>query len=181
MLWSLPLATVYLYVATVLTTAGYFDYYGVPSYLVEASIQANITYFFSLFNLATVVFGSMHWWAWAILIVLVGFVYFFYHSARWRRWLVTALVAIVMGWALSHSFNFGGTLARYNTTYLVPFAECSVFSTSTQYVGIGVYEGKEIFVPTDPATHKQIGGFMLVDLSETSCLFQHKNLWQIEK
>lgn len=181
MLWSLPLVTVYLYVATVLTTVGYFDYYGLPSYLVEASIQANITYFFTLFNLATAVFGSMRWWTLIIILVLGVLIFLFYHSARWSRWLVTLAVALVLGWALYHSSDFGELLARHNTVYLVPSADCSAFGTSTQSVGIGIYQGKEVFVTADLVTHKQLGGFTLKDLSETSCVFERKNLWQIEK
>lgn len=180
-LWSIPLITVYLYIATVLTTAGYFGYFGVPSYLVEASIQANITYFFSLFSLAIAIFDLMRWWMLLIVIILAGLIYYFYHSARWRRRLVTIAVVVVLGWTLYHSSDFGEMLAKNNTIYLVPAVGCTSFGTSTQYIGIGAYEGREIFVSADPITHKQLGGFFLRDLSDTSCAFENKNLWQIGK
>lgn len=180
-LWSIPLITVYLYIATVLTTVGYFDYFGVPSYFVEASIQSNVIYFFSLLNLTSAIFSAMRWWTLLIVIVVAIFIFLFYHSARWRRWLVTAVGTLILCWALFHSFSFGKTLARYNTTYLVPATGCASFGTSTQYIGMGAFEGKEIFIPVDPATRKLQGGFMLKDLSEASCVFEHRNFGQILK
>ncbi len=178
-LWSLPLITVYLYVATVLTTMGYFEYYGVPSYFVGASIEANITYFFSLFNITIALISAVGWWVCAGLIV-GAFVALYFIPRKLHGWIYAVGVGLFL-WMLLHSNVFGGWIAKYNSAFLVPSANCSAFATSTLYLGIGTSEGKEIFIPVDLTTHKQLGGFMLKDLSETPCVFEDRSLWEIKK
>ena len=58
----LPVLTIFVYSASVLTQYGYISYFGLPSYLIEASVKSNIIYSFTILRIA--------WIIWPITLLL---------------------------------------------------------------------------------------------------------------
>src|SRR3989344_3587248 len=110
-LWSLPVISVYLYAATILTQYGFNSYFNIPSSFIEASIKENIVYFFQLFQVASAVAGVMRWWMWAIVIIAALIITFFYNFHSFFRGIISLAGTIILGLLLWGSYNFGSMLA----------------------------------------------------------------------
>jgi len=177
-LWSIPLITVYLYTATVLTQYGYNSYFNLPANFVEASIQKNITYFFDLLSLAQHVAGSMRWWVWLVVIaatLLILFAYFSYQGFKLLQFGATVLL-FAMLWG---SYNYGWQVASNTTEFYVPASTCKTIGPDEKYIVPAFYEGNAIFVPYDKDTHKMYGNFIMKEVSGLNCGLEKESAGKI--
>jgi len=178
-LWSIPLITVYLYTATVLSQYGYNSYFNLPANFVEASIQKNITHFFDLLGFAQSVAGSMRWWAWIVAIVTTVVIVLAYFSSYTYKVLVQIAATIFLLFVLSGTYGYGWRTAMETTQFFVPSSNCQSIGPDEKYVVPSFFEGKAIFVPYDKDTHKMYGNFIVKDVAELGCALEKSDAGEI--
>jgi hypothetical protein len=171
-LWSLPVISVYLYAATILTQYGFNSYFNIPPNFMEASIKENIVYFFQLFQLASAVAGLMKLWMWAVVILAVLIITFFYSFSGYKKF-IALCGTLLLGYLLYGSYNFGMLLAKNTAEFYVPVQNCASLEKDVTYIIPNFYQGKAILVPIDNA-RKMNGSILIKDLSELGCATERK-------
>lgn len=178
-LWSLPVISVYLYGITILTQYGFNSYFNIPSSFIESSIKENIIYFFQLFQLASSVAGLMKWWMWAVVILAILLITFFYNFSGYRKF-IAFCATLLLGYLLYGSYNFGILLAKNVSTFYVPAQNCTFLDKNTSYIIPNFYQGKAILVSID-SNKKLTGNVLVKDLSEPGCGTELKYIGLISK
>lgn len=178
--WSLPVITAYLYGITILTQYGYNSYFNIPTSFIESSITSNFVYFFQLFQLATAIGGVIQWWMWAIVIIGLLTILFFYFYHFVGKYVIISVGFVVLLIFLYQSYDFGMLLAKSNSEFYVPTGNCSSLDTNIRYVIPHTYGGDIILVPIDES-NKMIGGILVKDFSELGCVIEKKNIGLITR
>jgi hypothetical protein len=179
-LWSIPVITAYLYATTILTQYGYNSYFNIPPSFIEASIRANVIYYFQLFTIIGEVAGLFKWWQWSITIGAIIIVVMACYVESIYRNIVFIIGIFFLFLTLWGSVSIGSFLAKNIPTFLVPSSTCYGIGEDKSYIIPVIYDNDAILIPIDTSTLKMTGGFIVKDIPTMSCKLEYKNVGLIK-
>lgn len=169
--WNIPILGVFLYVLTIVSQLGFNSYFGIPQSFIEASLRANILYFFVLFKEFQIVAPDLTWTTWASLVFIVGaIVAVFFLSKRFKKsmLLVSFIIALMF---VNTFFKFGVSRAASQTNFLVPSSECA----DSLYIIPIIYDGRAVMIPISE-NNKLKEGFVVRDIAGMACKLVRKEV-----
>jgi hypothetical protein len=173
--WTLPVVTAYIYALTILSQYGYNSYFNISPSFIEASIRANVIFLYDRGVLFWSVIKIMPWWVMLLNIVTIAVIVIVIAWLR-RRKTTAIIVSIIAGiLLLNGAMRFGYFLAAHQTDFLVASSDCAPVGPAHAYIAPITYDGKAVFVPIDE-NKKVLGGFIVKDMAQMSCVLQYKTI-----
>ncbi|HBM46110.1 MAG: hypothetical protein UT05_C0007G0015 [Parcubacteria group bacterium GW2011_GWF2_38_76] len=168
---------VYLYGVVILTQYGYNSYFNIPSSFIDYSIKENFVFFYGLFNLILIFLGTISWWTWLFVVLLVFFSYIFYFEFGK---IIKFTTIFLLLYALYSSYNFGYLLAENSSEFNTLTDSCSLLKDGNSYIIPNFYQGKAILASIN-SENKLIGEVSIKDLSDINCSIQKKYTGPIKR
>jgi hypothetical protein len=178
--WSFPAIALYFYIATILTNYGFISYYNIPSSFLQASLSANIIFFYEFLTSFLSLLGSFHWYVYVaagfFLPIIVALYYLIFQYKRgWKKVFIAILTIIWLSY-LGTFYTLGRLIAASQTNYIVP-SNCSI-GPAYAYVIPMIDGGQTILVPIDQ-NDKMTGGFLVKNTTELPCTFEYQEMKRV--
>ena len=180
-LLSIPILTAYLYTLTVVAFYGFNSFFNIPYNYIEFSIKDPIVFFFDLSRLIANISSQITGWTWIVIVFMLLILLVLFFFSRIGRWIITTAFIVLVIYLPFGFYEFGNFLASASTSFYTTPSKCIPGATGTLYIAPTLFEGKVVFVPIDPTTHKLNNGLLVRDTSSLTCQLEKKEIGRILK
>ncbi|MFA5652026.1 MAG: hypothetical protein WC933_01560 [Candidatus Paceibacterota bacterium] len=172
-IWSIPGLSIYIYTITILTQAGYYSYFNIPTSFVNASIKENVVFLYTLAKAIITLAGTIGVWWFAIvpsIILIIALL------EKGIVFMATVLLLLSVFWF----YGFGAKIAQNDIYFYTIDKSCVTATSSDKYIIPLMKDNISVIVPISK-DNKMTGEFFVKDTSNLSCKIEYKNIGNIIK